>query len=229
MAWTAVRTWAVGEVVSAANMNTYISDNLDSLKGNAGTVTLGDGLDLGANEFTVNSVEIVTSAGALAVAHGASVHTDITREIFLPAYGYTTGTTSTVAGKYSTAECADAADQYITFTLKVPVDFVSFTKIEAVWGGLVASGNLRWKLYASYGASGEDWDNHVDEPAYGETATNGTNLLNIQEPANPLTLSSLATGDMLGVGFYREGTHANDTMNSNITVFGLIFTYTANQ
>lgn len=32
MAWSAPRTWSVGELVTAANMNTYVSDNLAYLK-----------------------------------------------------------------------------------------------------------------------------------------------------------------------------------------------------
>lgn len=40
MAWSAPRTWSVGEVVTASIMNTHVRDNLSYLKGGAGTVTI---------------------------------------------------------------------------------------------------------------------------------------------------------------------------------------------
>lgn len=40
MAWTTPRTWATGEVVTAAMLNTHLKDNLNYLKGAAGTVSL---------------------------------------------------------------------------------------------------------------------------------------------------------------------------------------------
>jgi hypothetical protein len=44
MAWTAPSTWTVGQLVTAATMNTNIRDNLNYLKGNAGAVTISDEL-----------------------------------------------------------------------------------------------------------------------------------------------------------------------------------------
>lgn len=40
MAWSAPRTWSVGEVVTAAIMNTHVRDNLNYLKGAAGAVQI---------------------------------------------------------------------------------------------------------------------------------------------------------------------------------------------
>jgi len=42
MAWTAPRTWAVGEVVTAALMNTHVRDNLLYLKSALDTIAAGD-------------------------------------------------------------------------------------------------------------------------------------------------------------------------------------------
>jgi len=42
MAWTAPRTWSVGEVFTAALANTHIRDNFKYLKGQAGTVDFED-------------------------------------------------------------------------------------------------------------------------------------------------------------------------------------------
>jgi len=79
MAWTAPRTYTAGEVITASIGNTHWRDNLRYLKGLDGTVTLSDGLDLGANELTINSVEIVGTDGEVNKAaieqldHGADL------------------------------------------------------------------------------------------------------------------------------------------------------------
>src|SRR5688572_10563024 len=56
MAWSAPKTWSVGEVVTAAMMNTHVRDNLDYLKGNAGGVTI-------SNRVTAAGVTIETASG----------------------------------------------------------------------------------------------------------------------------------------------------------------------
>src|SRR5437867_1425284 len=48
MAWTAPATWTVGQLVTAATMNTHVRDNLNYLKGQAGAITLDDALTIGA-------------------------------------------------------------------------------------------------------------------------------------------------------------------------------------
>lgn len=59
MAWTLPRTWVAGEIVTASICNTHIRDNERYLKGLDGTITFSDGVDLGANELTINALEIV--------------------------------------------------------------------------------------------------------------------------------------------------------------------------
>ena len=60
MAWeNPPRTWVAGTIVTADIMNTSIRDTLKYLHGDSGTITLIDGLNLGANELTVNSLEVV--------------------------------------------------------------------------------------------------------------------------------------------------------------------------
>ena len=83
MAWTTPKTWAVGEVLTAANMNLHLRDNLNALAGFFVPINHeGTGANLGfaANEawasrfivpgpFAVTTVEIeiVTSAGNIDV------------------------------------------------------------------------------------------------------------------------------------------------------------------
>lgn len=52
MAWTAPKTWSVGELVTATNMNTHVRDNLTYLKGGAGAVNIEASLGVGAAGIT---------------------------------------------------------------------------------------------------------------------------------------------------------------------------------
>jgi len=169
------------------------------------------------------------SWGALGAGeHGAALHTNVTRELFLPVYGYTSGEIA-FWGYHSSHSLADGEDKNCNFSLKVPDDFVSFTKLEAVWGCSAAAGNMYWRFQAYYHASGEIYSLHDDLPALGTTATGGANILNVQEPANPLTLASLAAGDYVGVFFRREGSNVLDSLAASVEMIGLLFTYMAEQ
>ena len=164
-------------------------------------------------------------------AHGASVHTNITREFFLPATGgYARAGTlaaESTRGVVNGGANADAPD--VLFAMIVPDDFVSFGSIKAAWGSGAAAGNMRWGLEAVYSAAGETLITHSDSPGQGTTATGGTSIVNVQEPASPLTLSSLALGDHIGITFQRQGTSGADTIDAVVNLYGLLFTYTANQ
>ena len=63
MAWTAPRTYTIGEIITKVILDAHVRDNLRYLKGLDGAVTLDDGLDLGANELTINSIEIAGADG----------------------------------------------------------------------------------------------------------------------------------------------------------------------
>jgi len=163
--------------------------------------------------------------------HGAAKHTDVTRELFIPANAcyIAAGTSGLLSQHQRVSGGANADEPDVHFSLKVPDDFVSFGSVKAVWAAVPASGNMYWRILANYGASGEDYAAHTDSPAIGVTATGGATLVNVQEPANPLTLSSLAAGDYIGIRFFREGTHASDTINDVVYLLGILFTYTASQ
>lgn len=57
MAWTAPRTWVVGEVVTAAIMNTHVRDNLNSIRNRDLNIHHGAAWQVGA--LTVNSANQV--------------------------------------------------------------------------------------------------------------------------------------------------------------------------
>lgn len=53
MAWTAPRTWATAEVVTAAMLNTHVRDNLKYLKGQGGAITLEDVVTISAASASI--------------------------------------------------------------------------------------------------------------------------------------------------------------------------------
>lgn len=65
MAWTDPKTWAVGEVLTASDMNTYLSDNTNDLRllNESGTATADYTLALG-DEF---SVVVMNASGTATV------------------------------------------------------------------------------------------------------------------------------------------------------------------
>ena len=70
MAWTAPRTWATGELVTAAMQNSHVRDNLRYLKGLDGTVTIESALivaaasaSLKANATSGNPIYYWSTAG----------------------------------------------------------------------------------------------------------------------------------------------------------------------
>lgn len=160
--------------------------------------------------------------------HGAAQHTDITREIFLPAHGgyIVSGTLS--EGGFVCGE-ANVNEPLIDWMMKVPLDFVSFVSMRAIWNCGVAAGNMYWELRACYAVCGEDCWLNDDTPGFGVTATGGADIRNCQEPANPLTLASLAVDDFIVLTFNRLGANALDTLDADVYFEGLLFTYVANQ
>lgn len=325
MAWTAPKTWAVGEIVTAAMMNIHIRDNELYLKttqdthiaGDAkaqhtagvGTHThasdgaegghLVDGVDVSAHKagaakaqhtgglgththqaagaeggkidhgLALNGLldddhtqylkekgsgglaaEVPThdhsgagEAGTVAhgdltgvtsdqhhnEVHGAAQHTDITREIFISATsGHNTGVPAGYL-YYGVVTLVDNVDDEVYITFKVPLDFISFTSAKLAWFSTPAAGNLYWRMASAYAASGEDYDNDTDAPAYGVTATGGNLIINEQEAANPLTLTNIAAGDYIGIEIHRDGDDVLDTLGADVYVLGILLTYTANQ
>ncbi|MBA7637571.1 hypothetical protein ES703_45217 [subsurface metagenome] len=163
--------------------------------------------------------------------HGAAQHNDVTRELFIPANsGHVVTGSPSVRGRFGAVTGTANTDQpAVYFSIKVPDDFVSFTSLKAVWMSPAAAGNMRWAFLSDYAAPGEVYSTHGDDPAVGVTATGGADKLNVQESANPITLASLVSGDYIGIGFSRSGSHADDTLDDAMYLLGLLFTYVAEQ
>jgi len=165
------------------------------------------------------------------LVHGANKHTDVTRYKFLSAGEGVkiTGTPGQVHYWAVISGAANSAQPLVYWTMRVPSDFVTFVSLKAVWRSAAAAGNMYWQLGANYANEGESYIEHADGPAIGVTATGGANKMNVQEPAFPLTLAGIAKEDYLGIMFYRVGTSALDTLDDIVYLFGLLFTYIAEQ
>jgi len=95
-----------------------------------------------------------------------------TRELFLPAgMGQVTPTSYY---DHLVVSLPDAATTMVNFEMLVPVGFLTFTSVKAVWecetGG---TNNMNWQLTAAYGAAGEALDNHIQVPAAGKWVSVG--------------------------------------------------------
>ena len=155
----------------------------------------------------------------------------VSRNLFLTAVAsYINSGTVSLRNSWSIVYgAANANAPVFRVSFKVPDDFVSFESMKAVWEATSSGGNMYWRFNASYAAPGEIVNIHSDSTSLGVTADGGAQILNVQESPDPLTLKFLAKGDYLGVLFTREGTHANDTIDNQVNVFGLLFTYRASQ
>lgn len=161
-------------------------------------------------------------------SHGADKHANVTRFRFIPAGGYSDGVLSNV-GWWSCWNFGDGVTRRAHFVFHVPSDFISFVSVKGIWTSEAASGNMSWEMWAYYRAAGEELHVNVDYPAKGITATGGVYILDVQEPANPLTLSNLAVGNYVSVRFRRFGGDAVDTIGGTVNCLGILFTYIASQ
>jgi len=160
--------------------------------------------------------------------HGATEHTNVTRELFIPCSPYTNGEWN-YANFYPHVILADEAIKAAFFSFKVPDDFVSYGSLKAVWYSHAEEGSMYWRFKANWTASGEGVGQHSEIGDYGQTATAGEGTWNVQEPDDPIAFSNLAKGDYVGVELDRAGDNASDTLSDEAYILGLLFTYTAEQ
>ncbi|MBA7672708.1 hypothetical protein ES703_80894 [subsurface metagenome] len=193
--------------------------------------------DIAAAEFNAANKLVKLDVSALLPqaqlpAHGAAKHTDVTRELWLPANEafVSAGTPSSDSHYGLVVGEANLDEPILYWSFKVPADFVSFTKAEVAWSVAAITKNMFCQLAANYGSEGEPVNEHSDSPAGGVIACAGVaNTLMVQEPANPLTFANLAVDDYIGLRFYRQGSNASDTLDTESRIRGVLFTYVASQ
>lgn len=157
--------------------------------------------------------------------HGAAQHTDVTRELFIPAtLGYVE---AGAVGDYHNYHAvvsggASAAEPVVYFDFKVPDDFVSFSSFKVVWEA-DAVVDVQIRILTEYGAEGESPMNHTDS-GLPTTINNPTADRFMVSAIEELDMPDLARGDYVGAKFYRYDTDA-----ATFYLYGLLFTYTAEQ
>jgi len=154
-----------------------------------------------------------------------------TKRIFIPASeGYVMSGTLTYRGQYAVVRGdANAAEPAVLFSLRIPDDFRAFSSLKAVWTSPASSGNARWRFAVHYAGAGEVYNNTSEDLSMGQTATGGADILNVQEPANSLTLTNLTAGDYIGINFWRDGANAADTLDDYFYLVGIVFEYKSDQ
>ena len=169
------------------------------------------------------------AAQQLPKEHGATQHTDVARELFIPAHaGWMSGTTATYDA-HQAVLCGNAVTAGIRISFKVPDDFVSYTKLELIWICAAASGNGVFQGQADWAASGETYNTHTETMAQLTYATGGASKLNVQQFSVPVVFANLAVGDYVGLQWVRAAGHASDTLEDDVYMIGVLFTYVASQ
>lgn len=216
MAWTAPRTWTVGEVVTKAIMDAHIRDNELYLKAET---DLYDAHDAATAAVAHGSVG----------AHGIADHTNVARTLFISAQGCDTDASSSVVNVnfIYAIKFDDAAQQHCYVNFMCPNDFVSITNIKVVWLTFGAGGAMLLQGQCDYGADGEAWNTHEDDTGETGVGSAGANIIN----TSVLTglFANLAKGDYCGLKFTRHGDDAADLVNANVYVLGFLLNYVAEQ
>lgn len=113
---------------------------------------------------------------------------------------------------------------------KVPADFVAGSSI-TVKAVLIkqssATGNIWFGMTASYGTTGEIYNNHTSVPGSAALAIPAGNADVLYFTSALLTIASAAAGDIILIGGSRTGANGSDTLTADIYLAGFIVEYTA--
>lgn len=152
-------------------------------------------------------------------SHGADKHTDRTRYIWLGTPHYFTGG----AEKYGIALDPDA-DELITYSFIVPMDFVSFSNLYVYYAGDVATNDVVLDITADYAATAEAQNVHSDSDTGNVITIADTNR---QRFTTAGLLASIAANDVGVITVTRDANHASDTNTGDLVINGVLIAYTA--
>lgn len=180
----------------------------------------------GIDEINVTGLSGLLADCQTPCTHGSDKHTNVLRSLFVPC-GCNTGTCITVVD-YSLIKLNDDITRVVTFSFKVPSDFVSFDSIDILWISPAASGSISYSISTDYASVGEVYNNH-SEFVSDLDPTGGANKINRIIKGIIDVFGSVAIGDYCGVKFTRYGGSAEDTLEASIFIIGLVFNYIAEQ
>ncbi len=200
MSWSTPRTWAVGELVTAANMNTYISDNLSYLySAVAAEIEL-----FGSSMWSSNT------SGCT----GLTKYEMSTNKEYFAGMSFVNGSQT-----YAEADIPALPDDYngSTMTAKYIWDCSNASTNSVIWGvaGIAYGDNT--SLDAALGDAVEVTDGN-----------NGAYKRNISAASSAITFAGTPTaGKSLHLRVYRKGSGADNLAYAAILV-GVILNYVRN-
>ena len=118
------------------------------------------------------------------------------------------------------------AHRNIGTNFTVPQNYVGTPKVIIVWTTTATAGNAVWTASCTYITAGETLDPAAyTEAAAATTAAPGTTQLAVITTLT-FTAASIAAGDLVQMGFGRNGASASDTMAADGIVYAVLFQYT---
>ena len=214
MAWTAPRTWVVGEVVTAAVQNTHVRDNLLYLKTHTDLYDAHDAADAQAAHVTLG-------------AHGIGDHTDVTRTFFISTMGALTDGNVVALGQHQVIALVDGAEKFINVEFKCPNDLVTITTFRVVWSSPAGGGSVRLQGESDYGASSETYSNASEDTGEFLKAAAAASVIKTDTLAGLFV--AIDVPHYCGLLFRRHGDDGTDTLADTMNVYGFLLTYTAEQ
>lgn len=168
-------------------------------------------------------------------AHGASYHTNLTRQLWLPVNdgavidGGTLSSLGTAPDIIRTISMADAATSGASWGLTVPGDWASGALTAEIFfvGASTTSGSVRWSVVSREVAEGADITTAGTTVTQTSQAPTTANLL-VVEPSITL-ITPNAAGRLVKLNVRRLGTDGADNYAATIHLLGVLLSYTATQ
>lgn len=135
-----------------------------------------------------------------------------------PSSFHNVSATATVSTNWFIYEFADAADQVVHTTIKVPENYDGGKfQIRLYWTAQATTGDVTWRISWNSKAIGEDKDATGHSTGVGfKSAAPTTNDLIVEatQQLNYVTSIVIAPKDIMSLKIERFGTHATDTMTA---------------
>lgn len=119
----------------------------------------------------------------------------------------------------------DGATKYIYKDFRLPSDWAGVIDLSIFWRTTATTGNVVWQLQTSCTADGESVDPAVNTVQTTTDATQGVASRFNTATLSTVTTTGCAAGEMLHLRFFRDPTHASDTIAADADFIGIEFKY----
>ncbi|MBN2120786.1 MAG: hypothetical protein JW734_07015, partial [Candidatus Omnitrophica bacterium] len=208
-----------------------------------------DGTIIGANSAAAGTFSSLQTGDATNYVNHTTTGTSYAgnarpqRSFFIGVGGHWSSTTSG-AGDWAVVEYAvndiniirkqfvDGSDTYAEVTFIMPGSWdtsVSDLTIVPYWTATSGAGDtVRWGFQTRSIGNDDPIDGAWGTMAYSEDAVTAADDLLIA-PSATVSVSGAATGDLVQLRIMRDGNHANDDLNDDAYLIGVMVSYTANK